>query len=252
MPRINKRTAVLLIVFILTVAASVTTLQGANQAVTGQRGGNETTDGTNKRFKSHFPLVDYDAPEEPDPDKQKERREKGKRYDQSFVSKHPSVEGSESVFHTDWYPYFEALPVRQSQNIVVGVVKSSEAHLSSDKTGVYTEFAVEIREVLKSEGSNLTPGKRLHADRPGGYVRYPGGHERLYRFADLNMPAVEGEYLFFLTRPEQSQNYEVLTAYELSPQGITPLDSLALFRPFTGMERDAFLSKVRELVRASN
>lgn len=94
--------------------------------------------------------------------------------------------------------------------------------LSGDKTGVYTEFAVEIREVLKGEGGNLTVGKLVHADRPGGYVRYPGGHERLYRFADLNMPAVGGEYLFFLTRPEQSRNYEVLTAYEFSPQGVTP------------------------------
>jgi hypothetical protein len=252
MPRINKRTAVLLIVFILTLVASVTTLRGANQAATSQRGGNETADGTNERFKSNFPIVDFDAPEESDPDKQKERREKGKRYDQSFVSKKSSREISESVFHADWYQYVEALPVRQSQGIVVGVVKSSAAHLSGDKTGVYTEFVAEIREVLKGEGANLTAGKRVHADRPGGYVRYPGGHERLYRFADLNMPAVEGEYLFFLTRPEPSQNYEVLTAYELSPQGITPLDSLALFRSLTGMERDAFLSKVRELVRASN
>lgn len=252
MSRINKRTAVLLIVFALTVAASVATLRGANQAATGQGGGNTPQGGAGQRFKSHFPIVDYDAPEDPNPDKRKERKEKGKRYDQSFVSKRPSLEISESVFHTDWYQYLEALPVRQSQSIVVGVVKSSDGHLSGDKTGVYTEFAVEIREVLKGEGGNLTVGKLVHADRPGGYVRYPGGHERLYRFADLNMPAVGGEYLFFLTRPEQSRNYEVLTAYEFSPQGVTPLDSLVLFRVFTGMERSAFLGKVRELVQSSN
>jgi hypothetical protein len=252
MSRINKQTAVLLIVFTLTVAASVTTLQGANQAATSQGGGNAPQGGAGQRFKSHFPVVDYDAPEESDPDKQKERKEKGKRYDHSFVSKHPSLESSEAVFHTDWYRYLEALPVGQSRSIVVGVVKSSEAHLSDDKTGVYTEFAVEIREVLKGEGGNLTVGKLVHADRPGGYVRYPGGHVELYRFADLNMPAVGGEYLFFLTRPEQSHNYEVLTAYEFSPRGVIPLDSLVLFQAFTGTERGTFLSKVRELIKTSN
>lgn len=252
MPRINEQTAILIAVFIVTVATSVTTLNGAITGVDNQNNGNAPADRVKERTESHFPVVDYEAPEESDPDKQKERREKGKRYDHSFVSKHPSVEGSESVFHTDWYQNAEALPARQSQSIVVGVVKSSEAHLSSDKTGVYTEFAVEIREVLKDEGSNLTVGKKIHADRPGGYVRYPGGHVELYRFADLNMPAVGGEYLFFLTRPEQSRNYEVLTAYELSPQGVNPIDSLALFRAFKGMERVAFLNKVRELAQVSN
>jgi hypothetical protein len=253
MPMISKRTTVLMIVLVLTVAASVTALKGANQSAVSQGGGNTPPKGASEKFRSKFPVVDYDVPEDPDPDKQKERREKGRRYDRfPFVNRTPSSEVTETAFLGDWYENGEALPVKQSHSIVVGVVMSSEAHISNNRHCVYTEFEVEVREVLKNNGGNLTGRHRVHADRPGGYVRYPGGQKQLYRFADMNMPAVGGEYLFFLVNPDRSPNYEVLTAYELSPQGVTPLDSLALFRAYTGMERSAFLSKVRELIQTSN
>ena len=253
MTTINKQTAILITVFIVTVVTSVTTLNGAITGVNDQNNGNAPADRVNERAKSHFPVVDYEAPEDPEPNKRMERNQKSKRYDRfGLVRKQSSVDITESVFHTDWYQNIEALPVKQSHDIVIGLVRNTEAHLSNDKSGVYTEVVVEIREVLKSENDSLAHKEKLRVDRPGGFVKYPGGHKRLYHFADMNAPAVGGEYLFFLTKPDHSPNYGMLTAYELNPQGVNPLDTAAIFRAFSGMERDAFLVKVRELIHSSN
>jgi hypothetical protein len=253
MPRINKLTAILIFVFTSTVAASVLALSQANQDAANSGGRGISQDGERERLKNQFPVVDYDAPEDPDPDKRKERKAKGRKYDDFlFVRKEPSTYITESVFHTEWYQHAEALPAKQSQKIVIGVVTSSQAHLSNDKTGVYTESVIEVEEVLKGDGGNIATGAKISVDRPGGLVRYPGGHTRLYRFANMNAPALGKEYLFFLTNPEPLQNYGVITAYELSPRGVAPLDSMPIFQAFAGMGKDEFLGKVRDAIRTPN
>src|SRR5215217_3272382 len=217
MPRINKLTVALVFVFTFTVIASVRTMSGAGQDTARSGRGHVSSDEEEKKVKDRFPVVEYDAPEDADPDRRKERKEKGKRYDDYFfVRKDPSTEITESLFRTDWYRSAEALPVKESHKIVVGVVADSRAHLSNDKSGVYTEFVIEVKEVLKGEGGGAASGAKISADRPGGFVRYPGGYQRLYRFADMNAPAVGGEYVFFLRDPGASHNYGVITAYELT------------------------------------
>jgi hypothetical protein len=253
MTSINKLTAFLAVIFLSTVAASLTTLRSTNQDATNSVGRGSQQREAHERRKDRFPVAEYDAPEDADPDKRKERKGKGRRYDNSaFVRKQSSTDITETVFNTEWYQGAEALPVRQSQKIVVGVVIGSEAHLSNDKSGVYMEFVVEIEEVLKSNGGDLAGGTKISVDRPGGVVRYPGGHKRLYRFSNMNAPAVGQEYIFFLKQPEPAQNYGVITAYELGAQGVTPLDSLSIFQTFAGMDKAAFLRKVREAILASN
>jgi hypothetical protein len=251
MRNINRLTFTLLCVFILTVGFAVASLRGANQNSAEQNIKQSPLE-RERQSKRNFPVADFDAPEETDPTKKRERQGKSKRYDDSgFVAKESSPDATETVFHTAWYEDVPPLPVSQSSTVVTGVVVSSEAHLSNDKSGIYTEFVVEVNEVLKSENGHVAAGSKIGIDRPGGLVRYPGGHKRLYRFSQMNMPAVGREYIFFLKAPEQFQNYDLLTAYELSPQGVIPLDSVHSFQKYQGTDKAAFLDMVRGAIRDS-
>jgi hypothetical protein len=246
-----KLTIALFIILILTVFTSVRALWAQVQGPTGQSKQNAPANDKDEHLKSRFPVIDYHAPEDADIKKQRIRKEKNKRYDRfGFVRKSPSMDVTETVFYTDWYGEKPPLPVDESSTIVIGVVVSSEAHLSNDKSGVYTEFIVDVKEILKGDNSNLALGSKISVDRPGGYVRYPSGYKRLYRYSGMNMPNVGRQYIFFLTKPEQDQNYGLITGYELNPQGITPLDSTPTFSALQGIKEAALLEKVRDSMRS--
>ena len=86
--------------------------------------------------------------------------------------------------------------MEESSVIVIGDVLHSEAHLSEDKRGVYSEFTIRLVEVLK--GDSFWPGSEMVVERLGGYVRYPDGRKLLYRVGTGGMPRVGARYLFFL------------------------------------------------------
>jgi hypothetical protein len=246
----NKLTIALFIILVLTIFTSVRALWIQDQNPTGQGKQNAPANEKDEHFKSRFPVIDYHAPEDTDINKQRIRKEKNKRYDRfGFVRKNPSMDVTETVFYTDWYGGKPALPVNESSAIIIGLVMGSEAHLSNDRSGIYTEFIVEVKEVLKGDSSNLALGSKISVDRPGGYVRYPSGYKRLYRYSGMNMPDVGRQYIFFLTNPAQDQNYGLLTGYELTHQGITPLDSIPTFKALQGIKVAALLEQVRDPAR---
>jgi hypothetical protein len=109
---------------------------------------------------------------------------------------------------------FPALPVAQSEYIVLGKVTAAEAHLSENKKNVYSEFKVSVENVLKTASSSIIAGTEITVDRIGGVVKYPNGRSVLYRLADTNMPAIGERYLLFLTSNNQ-QDISILTAYEV-------------------------------------
>jgi hypothetical protein len=146
----------------------------------------------------------------------------------------------------------EAIPAEQSTAVIIGEVQESKAYLSNDKSGVYTEVLIRIDEVLKSDGSiGLVAGNAISADRPGGIVRYPNGHERLYRIFGLNMPQIIGRYVLFLNKGEGDINYRIVTGYELKAAGVVPLDVAPKFDAYRGMEAGMFLKAVRKAIAHS-
>jgi hypothetical protein len=69
-----------------------------------------------------------------------------------------------------------ALPVNLSDLIIVGDVLNGYAYLSSNKTGLFSEFAVSIVDVLKGmRGDTVKAGTRISIEREGGSIRYPSG-----------------------------------------------------------------------------
>jgi hypothetical protein len=137
------------------------------------------------------------------------------------------------------------LPVTQSAYIVLGEVKTAEAHVSENKKNVYSEFTVLVRQVLKTAISSIIEGTEITVDRLGGFVTYPNGRTVLYRLSGSNMPAVGERCLFFLTSPN-NQDLIILTAYRLDTTGVTPLDDSPQFEKFRGLTEDVLIQNVRD------
>jgi hypothetical protein len=124
----------------------------------------------------------------------------------------------------------------------------SEAHLSEDKLGVYSEFTIRLVEVIKADSS--LPRSEMIVERLGGYVRYPDGRKLLYRVGTGGMPRVGARYLFFL-KPTPELDYSILTAYEFGDKGVVALDPSPQFEKYDGHAPDALRSLVVEAVNKS-
>jgi len=191
-----------------------------------------------------FPVVDYDESEPADPVERDRRKEKQSRYDDfRIVAREPHSDTGEIAFIGEGGLQIPVLPTDQSNVIIVGVVQDAQAHLSANKKNVYSEFTVQIKEVLKAETS-LPANNLITVDRQGGVVRYPNGQKVLYRSLGDSMPHVGGRYMFFLRYVEP--DYRILTAYELSEKGATPLDDSPKFRNLAVRDEASFLNTVRD------
>lgn len=123
-----------------------------------------------------WPVAEYDAPESADEEKRKKRRAKSSRYDKEDRVQEPgSVPGYyEMVVINDWETKIPALPARASDSVLIGEVTRAEAFLSNDKTGVYSEFIIQVNEVLKNDSrSQLNIGDSITTERLGGELNSP-------------------------------------------------------------------------------
>ncbi|HSE22626.1 MAG TPA: hypothetical protein VLB68_13250 [Pyrinomonadaceae bacterium] len=194
--------------------------------------------------KAKFPIANYDEPELTDPKMNQARKEKKVRHNNfSMVAKNPPEWQAELLLIDEGLALTPALPVARSGLIVVGEVKTAEAHVSENKENVYSEFRVRVTKVLKTANSSIIEGTEITIDRIGGFVRYPNGRTVLYRVSGQNMPAVGERYIFFLRSPN-NQDVIIVTAYGLGMSGVTPLDDSPQFEEFRGLTEDVFLQKL--------
>jgi hypothetical protein len=61
------------------------------------------------------------------------------------------------------------------------------------------------------------------------------------------MPRIGRQYVFFLTRDEQEQDFHILTAYELRGDKVMPLDfpSDHPINQYIGADKSSFMSALR-------
>ena len=196
-----------------------------------------------------FAMVDSNEPEPSDPAKRAVAREKQKRRNTvNAVMTIPNPQVTEMVLLGEGGEELSALPVKKSDVIIVGNVVSAEAHMSGNKMNVVSEFSIHVEKVYKpSESIALVPGSSIMVERFGGIVRYPSGQTILYRFAGTSMPKISGRYLFFLTSISQSNDYEILTGYELG-ETVSPLDASYQFEALRGLETSELLKRLDDLL----
>lgn len=245
--KIQKLTLVL---FILVFGTLAFTFAKRHQSPSGRLSDSEALKQREEK-KAKFPTTDYDEPELTDPKKNQARKEKKLRHnDFSIVARNPPEWQAQRMFIDEGLALTPAVPISMSTLIVVGEVKTAEAHISENKENVYSEFSVVVSKVFKTANSAILEGTEITIDRIGGFVRYPNGRTVLYSVSGKNMPAVGEKYLFFLTSPN-NQDLIILTAYRLDENGIVPLDDSPQFEKLRGTPPDEFLRRLSDSIQSS-
>lgn len=197
-----------------------------------------------KRKKTEYPIVDYSASQPTDLTKREKRRKKGEKYNNAVLPIKPSPG---TVFQNipEHFPAgTAALPVSQSAAVIIGTVTDAQAHLSPDKSYVYSEFDVLIDEVVKNDDqSPLTAGKSVAVERPGGRVKVPSGSIHEYR-TTLNPLDVGSRYTLFLVY--RGKDYQVFTGYRMQLGRVFPLDDITLFSRYENAGEQAFLADLHQ------
>ncbi len=180
-----------------------------------------------QEMKRNFPSIEYGT-EQHSADVR--RQSKSKKYDKYRVLDPDTTRDGEEVAFADWLPPGIALPVAESQVVVIGKTAESRAFLSNEKKSVYSEFKIEIEKGFKNVSeASAEEQNLLTAEREGGIVVFPNGFKTWYHVAGQRMPAVGERYLFFLTNDfpqygRQGDALYLLTAYHLKDGKVYPLD----------------------------
>jgi hypothetical protein len=203
-----------------------------------------------------LPIADYNAPEPITPEDRVKRHARNKRYDhQSGEAIKEAPYTVERIWSAHWARDIPAIPVSQSDVILIGTVIDSQANLSDDKTGVYSEFGIRVEEVLKLVGISTLSYPIISIERFGGAVRFPSGVIQKYRSSGQGMPRQGRRYVLFLKKIDQDDDLSLLTGYELRGQKIVPLDGSSqqgnerlAFDSYKGVDVISFLKIVRDAI----
>jgi hypothetical protein len=240
---LSKSTYLVFIVVIAVMTLSVTVFKSGKSSVTGQQKARQTSVPLYDR-EDRYPVVEADEVEPSDPAKRAKLKKQRLRYDKDAPFRHPGPSHGEVAFLPEWQFDFPALPVKQSDAIVIGGVLTAEAHRSENKGNVFSNFEVKVDEVLK--GLNLTPGSVINVQRVGGFVNYPTGKKVLFRLMGNGMPAVGERYAFFLNVLDD--DYRILTGYELGEGGVMPLDNSRQFETYRRETETDFVKALRDAI----
>lgn len=195
-----------------------------------------------------FPTAEYEEQDLADPAKNAAKKEKQKRHNNfKLVARNPQPWQTETLVIPEGNFNFPALPVSTSELIVVGRVTEENAHLSENKLSVYCEFLLMLSSVLKTPSKEIIENSSLTIERPGGNVKYPNGQTILFHILGWNMPKMGSEYLFFLNSKNKI-DWEIVTAYELTENGVLPLDDSSQFEALKGKSSKEILKQVRTLM----
>lgn len=237
--RHTKKTVLLLVVILsVTLATAVTALRTQNSRA--QR--NIADD--------QMPIIDYAALDSTAPEEHLKRQRRSKRYDNSRMVVEPQKAGGSIVVIDHSIGKMPALPVNLSDVIVIGNITDAHAHLSNDKSGVYTEFTIRVDEILKDTTGSLQIGWPILAQRIGGRVRFPSGVVQKYGISYLGMPRTNRRYALFLKKNDDSDAFIIVTGYELragevhSLDGVKGTSELPQFAAYKGMNETKFLSTI--------
>jgi hypothetical protein len=197
-------------------------------------------------FKS-FPIVDFNKSESTDPEEKAKRQAKDKRYSKRYL---PAINETSNELYSsrDWDRGLPALPIKQSAAIIIGTVTLAEAHLTQNRTGIYSEFAVSVDTVVKDDASqSIQAGSTVSVERNGGRVRMPSGKIVVSWTRNQNMPEVGSRYALFLThdfevKGDVANSFYLLTGYQLRSGRVFPLDAYAAAKVYMDRDESVFLN----------
>jgi hypothetical protein len=170
-----------------------------------------------------------------------------------------TVERDQRCFFIEQWPAtLPAIPLDESDLVVVGQVTDTAAYLSSDRTHVYTEVEVRLEEVLKtSADSGTVAGGSVVLDRIGGSIKLRTGQivSDDSRIASLGMPRTGSRCVFFARKIHKNKDLSLIRVYELRDGRVLTISEDGGARQYSpinpvssasDLEREsAFLAKLR-------
>ncbi len=144
-----------------------------------------------------------------------------------------------------------ALPVTTSTAIVIGTVESAQSYMTPEQRTVFTEYTVATESVIGSiDAAAPHAGRVITAERQGGAVKFASGRIRRLRIYGEGIPHLGSTYVLFLKYVSEGDDYEMLTAYEVTDGKIRALDDGQRYHRYDGMAQGSFIEAVKQEVSA--
>ena len=176
---------------------------------------------------SSGPVTDYNAAIPNSNDNLRFRR--GERHDVPNSSAPELGEDSETTLWDLPETHFkkDPMPFEASDAVVVGTVTSGQAYLSNDKRSVYSEFKLRVQEIVKTPGTvSLRADDSIDIQRKGGAIRLRSGKVLVRGALADSMPQVGKRYLLFLKYDQDTNDFGIVTGYQLDGTEVYRLDDL--------------------------
>lgn len=167
------------------------------------------------------PVLEYDKAVRPSTAKKSQKHRKGLRQDRPITELPGGIEPLPLNLHS--WGRLPALPVAESDAVILGEVKDRTVNVTEEKMSIYSEFSIQIEMLYKDKQGVLASGGVLTASRPGGAVRFASGKVQRYTVAKQGYPEPGKRYVLFLKRDEEGE-FSIVTGYELRGTQVFPLD----------------------------
>lgn len=137
-----------------------------------------------------------------------------------------SLETKKGPIYQSAPPYFvrmPAIPVQESDAVVVATVAAVQPYFSGDHTHLYTEFGLTVDEQIKDTTGHAKVGQSIPIIIRGGRMRLSNGRviEEKPAFTNFSI-SVGSRYLLFLHYNSTGQYFAVTKSWELKNGGIIP------------------------------
>jgi len=137
-----------------------------------------------------------------------------------------STEPKKGLIYQSAPPYFvrtPAIPVKESDAVVVSTVDAVQPYFSADHTHLYTEFSLTVDEQIKDTTGLASVGQSIPIVIRGGRVRLANGRviEEKAAFTNFSI-SVGSRYLLFLRYNSTGQYFVVAKSWEFKNGGVIP------------------------------
>jgi hypothetical protein len=192
------------------------------------------------------PVAIYDRALPDDAQERSLRISKNSRHDKSYGRTFEALppDTTMRMIASSWGLDLPALPVSQSDAMVIGTITNAQGYVSNDKTGAYSEFQVHIQEVLKNDGR--LPKDQIVVERKGASVKLKDGRTIDVGISGQGFPQTGQNYLLFLKYNNDVDDYQLVTAYNLENGKVHPLDTVGQLNSYNMVDVDVFLKEVHQ------
>ena len=241
MKALKTRKNFLLVMLIIGGVIGLTALSGKSY-----NGSPRQEETIKSKDEKKFPIAVFSASLPADSKERAQRLARSGRFDKRATVPFDETDPDTTMRGTvsEWYLYIAALPTAESDVVVLGEVISAKGYLSNDRTSAYSEFAIRVNEVFKSD--SRPSGNSMTAVREGADVQLPSGRIIRREIVYQGMPRIGQQYMFFLKYNEQGNDYSILTGYEIRNGVVIPLDEADHFAAYKKLDEETFLNAVRE------